>query len=331
MKSIISAGVLSLVFATGFSQEVSPRPITAEEYDKAKAFVVKDLDKDTYVKVGSDYVLDRYEMRKPYFITGDDGLKKRIDLYKLIAKDGMQELGTQIFYTNEKGKQFVAVQPNFTAPAKVWEKYFEDIHAIDKIEKNFVLKLSYILSKEMSFQLYKSINNGKDMKEESGTYGTDICFPGTQSVAMADGSAKFLKDIKEGDEVITVDPVSQKPQTVKVKQLVSHEAQNYAITTLVVLRATESAKANSIEIQLQAKLVEATPNHPVLTGTNTRKKIGEVAIGDAILCADKETGTYSSYVVFNKLEKAGGVQQVYNMELDGGSTAVMNEVMVLQK
>ena len=92
-------------------------------------------------------MLDRYEMRKPYIITGDDGLKKRIDLYKLISKNGMQELGTQIFYTNEKGKQFVAIQPNFTANPKVWEKYFEDIHAIDKIEKNFVLKLSYILIK----------------------------------------------------------------------------------------------------------------------------------------------------------------------------------------
>ncbi len=323
--------MLSLAFATCFSQEVSPRPITAEEYDKAKAFVVKDLDKDTYVKFGSDYVLDRYEMRKPYFITGDDGLKKRIDLYKLIAKDGMQELGTQIFYTNEKGKQYVAVQPNFTAPAKVWEKYFEDIHAIDKVEKNFVLKLSYILSKEMSFQLYKSINNGKDMKEESGTYGTDICFPGTQSVSMADGSVKPLKDIKAGDKVISVDPVSQKSATVNVKQLVSHDAQNYAITSLVVLRATEVANERGVDIHLQVKLVEATPNHPVLTGNNTRKRIGDVAIGDELLCADKNTGTYSNYIVFNKLEKAGGVQRVYNMELDGGSTAVMNEVMVLQK
>ena len=130
-----------------------PRPITMAEYDKAKSYLIKDLDKETYAKFDNKYILDRYEMRKPYFITGDDGLKKRMDLYKLIAKDSMQELGTMIFYTNEKGKVYTALQPNFTADGKVWEKYFEDIHTIDKEEKNFVLKLSYILSKEMSFQL----------------------------------------------------------------------------------------------------------------------------------------------------------------------------------
>ena len=189
-------------------------------------------------------MLDRYEMRKPYFITGDDGLKKRIDLYKLISKDGMQELGTQIFYTNEKGKQYVAIQPNFTANPKVWEKYFEDIHTIDKVEKNFVLKLSYILSKEMSFQLYKSMNNGKDMKEEAGTYGTDICFPGTQAVAMADGSSRLLSEIKAGDQVITIDPLTKKTVVAGVSKLISHEAKNYAITTLLVVNAQESVTEN---------------------------------------------------------------------------------------
>src|SRR5688572_4463014 len=77
---------------------VKPRPISMVEYDKAKSFTIKDLDKDTYAKFDNKYILDRYEMRKPYFVTGDDGLKKRIDLYKLVAKDSMQELGTMIFY-----------------------------------------------------------------------------------------------------------------------------------------------------------------------------------------------------------------------------------------
>ncbi len=152
------------------------RPLTMAEYQKAKSFAIKDLDTETYVKFENAYILDRYEARKPYFITGDDGLKKRMDLYKLLSKEGMQELGTMVFYTNEKGKQYKAVLPNFTADGKVWEKYFEDIHAIDKEEKNFVLKLSYILSKELSFQQYKALNQGKDLKAESATYGNDICF-----------------------------------------------------------------------------------------------------------------------------------------------------------
>ena len=333
MKTTILSGLMCLILSSVIAQDAGPvtRPITMEEYDQAKTYSVKDLDKDTYVKIGADYVLDRYEMRKPYFITGDDGLKKRIDLYKLISKKDKQELGTQIFYTNEKGKQFVALQPNFTAPSKVWEKYFEDIHAIDKTEKNFVLKLSYILSKEMSFQLYKSMNNGKDLKEESGTYGTDICFPGTQTVAMADGTTRILSEIKTGDKVITVDPYTKRPLAVKVSRLVTHEAKNYAITTLLVVKGSEVITAAGVHVKLQAKLIEATPNHPILTSSNIRKKIGEVMIGDNILCADAQTSHYDLYTVVNKMEKAGGVQKVFNMELEGGSTAVLNEVMVLQK
>jgi hypothetical protein len=330
MKRIFIAACALLATFSLIAQEPAPRAITMEEYDKAKAFVVKDLDKDTYVKIGTDYVLDRYEMRKPYFITGDDGLKKRIDLYKLIAKNGMQELGTQIFYTNEKGKQFVAIQPNFTASQKVWEKYFEDIHGIDKVEKNFVLKLSYILSKEMSFQLYKSLNNGKDMKEESGTYGTDICFPGTQAVAMADGTTKLLREIKSGDMVVTVDPVTKRSAAVSVTALVSHEEKNYAITTLVAIHSSEESKAEGLYVKLATRLIQATPNHPVLTSANMRKRIGDVIIGEKIVCSAK-SGDYMEYTVINKIEKAGGRQQVYNMTLAGGTTAVLNEVMVLQK
>lgn len=330
-KSILFSAILVASTILTVGQDVTPRPITMDEYEKAKSFTVKDLDKDTYVKFGSDYVLDRYEMRKPYVITGDDGLKKRIDLYKLISKDGMQELGTQIFYTNEKGKQFVAIQPNFTANPKVWEKYFEDIHAIDKVEKNFVLKLSYILSKEMSFQLYKSMNNGKDMKDEAGTYGTDICFPGSQLVAMADGSSRLLSDIRTGDKVLTVDPLTKKPVVAGVSKLISHEAKNYAITTLLVVNARESESNNVVNVFLQVKMIEATPNHPMLTSKNVQKKMGEILIGESVLCANRITNQFEQYQVINKIEKAGGMQKVYNMELDGGTTAVLNEIIVMQK
>ena len=330
-KTIIFSALVFAATTISVAQDVTPRPMTMEEYEKAKTYIVKDLDKDTYVKFGPDYVLDRYEMRKPYVITGDDGLKKRIDLYKLISKDGMQELGTQIFYTNEKGKQFVAIQPNFTANSKVWEKYFEDIHAIDKVEKNFVLKLSYILSKEMSFQLYKSMNNGKDMKEEAGTYGTDICFPGTQAVAMADGSSRLLSEIRAGDQVITIDPLTKKTVVAGVSKLISHEAKNYAITTLLVVNAKETVSNTVVYVALHAKTIEATPNHPMLTTEYVKKKMGDILIGESVICTNSITNEFEHYKVINKIEKAAGIQKVYNMELDKGTTAVLNEVMVLQK
>ncbi|MBC7650587.1 MAG: hypothetical protein H7101_02430, partial [Deinococcales bacterium] len=247
MKRIFLSGFTALfAIITIFGQDAKPivRPLTMVEYQKAKTYIITDLDKDTYVKFDNTYILDRYDAKKPYFITGDDGLKKRMDLYKFIAKEGMQELGLMVFYTTEKGKVYKALLPNYTADGKVWEKYFEDIHAIDKIEQNFVLKLSYVLSKEMGYQLYKAMNQGKDVSKDAGTYGSDICFPGNDEVTMADGSKKLLKNIQQGDEVLTVDIATNKSIAVKVQSLTAHKAKNYAITTLLLIKASTTNTAN---------------------------------------------------------------------------------------
>jgi hypothetical protein len=317
--------ILSLLFACiTFQLSAQTRPMRTEEYEKCKTFTVKDLDKDTYVKFNNAYVLDRYEMRKPYIITGDDNLKKRIDLYRLVAKDSMLDIGTIIFYTNESGKLFTAVMPIFNSNADIWNKYFEDIHAIEKEEKNFVLKLSYVLSKEFSFQLYKAINGGKDLKTESGTYGTDICFPGDQLVTLANGAQKTLQNIVPGDKITSLNGI------VTVKKLVVHTPKNYAITQLLVMNADEKEEENMHLVTLSGKVLKATPNHPVLTATG-KKPIGEVTTGDQLLCMDENTKTLRTYIVVNKTEAAGGLQPVYNLVTDAGNTFIMNEVMVLQK
>lgn len=311
-------------------KDVNPRPITPEEYDKTHGFTVKDLDNDTYVKIDNAYILDRYEMRKPYFITGDDGLKKRIDLYKLVAKDGLQELGLMIYYTNEKGKRYSVCLPNFTASGKVWEKYFEDIHAIDKEEKNFVLKLSYVLSKEVGFQLYKSLNSDKDLAAESATYGNDICFPGDQDVVLAGGVKKLIRDIQPGDQVIAVDPATKKSTTITVKKLVVHEAKNYAVTRLVLVHATEKENKNSKEVLLAHKLLEATPNHPMYTLDGVTKA-GDLQPGNHLFYFDEKSGQEVLYTVMRKTNYAGGNQQVYNIEATSGSNFLINNIMVMQK
>ncbi|AMR32601.1 hypothetical protein A0256_14800 [Mucilaginibacter sp. PAMC 26640] len=300
------------------------------EYTKGKTYAIADLDKDTYVKFDNAYVLDRYESRKPYFITGSDNLKKRIDLYKFIAKEGMQEIGTMVFYTSETGKKYQALVPDFTADAKVWAAYFQDIDDINKVEKNFILKLSYVLSKELSFQQYKVLNNGKDMKEESATYGNDICFPGDELVTMSNGSKKLLKDVKSGDEVITIDPLTRKSSATRVKELTVHAAKNYALTRLVLISAKENNTISAIGVILRAKVLQATPNHPMATKEG-RLKIGDINIGQQVLCLNEQTGKYEAYTVLQKNELAGGVQNVYNIVAEKGSTILMNGVMVLQK
>ena len=327
MRRLLLVASAVCFFYPSFSQTVNPRPLSMDEYNKAKTYTVKDLDNDTYVKFDNAYVLDRYRA-KPYFITGDDGNKKRMDLYNLVAKDGLQNIGLLVFYTNEKGKQYEALVPDQTADGKVWEHYFEDIHAIDKQEPNFVLKLSYVLSKELANQVYKNIN-GKSAKDESGTYGSDICFPGTDLVTMANGSQKILENVKSGDEVVSIDPKTKQTAVVKVEKLAVHEAKNYALTRLVLIDAIpESADKNSI--RLSAKVLEATPNHPMTTISGS-KKIGETETGEQVLCYNEAKKSFETYTILEKTEKPGGVQKVYNIVAGGGSTLMMNGVMVMQK
>lgn len=330
-RCFATALIVLLCFSRSLAQStavINPRPLTAEEYKKAKTFKVNDLDKDTYVKFENKYVLDRYEMRKPYFVTGDDGKRKRIDLYKLYSRDSMQEIGLVIYYTSETGKFYTAVQPCSNSDAAIWNDYFEDIHAIDKEEKNFVLKLSYVLSKEMSFQLYKSLN--KNVLVDNGTYGTDICFPGDEWVTMADGSKKYMQQIKSGDKILTIDPLTKISKAAVVKGLAEHVSENYAITRLLLTSISETETGNSINVSISSKIIEATPNHPVQT-IHSKKKIGEIITGDEIICFDENSNSFKTYTVQYKTEIADKNQKVYNVVAENGETIIINNVMVLQK
>jgi hypothetical protein len=320
-----------LISVVAYAQDVpNPRPLKMDEYEKAKTFTIKNLDEETYAKFENTYILDRYELRKPYFITGDDGLKKRIDLYNFIAKEGMQQLGILIFYTNEKNTLYKALLPNFTADAKVWEKYFEDIHAIDKIEKNFVLKLSYVLSKEMGYQVYKGLNQGKDLAKESATYGNDICFPGDQEVSLSDGTTKLLSMLNAGDKIMTVDASANLPVTITVEKVIAHEAKNYALTKLTLIRATETSGLSGINVRLSARTLKATPNHPMRTESGD-KAMGLIDNEEKVLCFDELTGNFEYFTVVNKTEVVEGVQKVYSIEGKSEGPVLMNGVMVLQK
>ena len=324
-KFLFAAGVLLAATFSAYAQDTTAsRALTMAEYQKAKTFSVGDPDKDTYVKIENTYILDHNGFGKPYFITGDDGKKKRIDLYKLILKDGRIELGTIIFYTTESGKRYTACMPGFKADPAIWNKYFEDIHAIEKEEAFFVLKLSYVLSKELGFQLYRAAQpgNGTAISREAGTYGNDICFPGDMEVSMADGSKKSLSAVKAGDAVVTVDPVTRTARTVVVRELTVHAAKNYAITRLTLLSVLETGDR---EVVLSTRELEATPNHPMGGGVTA----GQLKIGDRVLCTDGSD--YRWFMVWDKTEGAGGTQPVYNIVADGGSTLVLNGVMVMQK
>jgi hypothetical protein len=114
---------------------------------------------------------------------------------------------------------------------------------------------------------------------------------------------------------------------VKVGALTVHAAKNYAITRLTLLSAVKKGER---EVLLSSRVLKATPNHPMVTVAG-EKKAGELKEGDKVFCPDGKTGRYTEFTVWDKTETAGGMQPVYNIVAGGGSTFIMNGVMVLQK
>ena len=184
-----------------------------------------------------------------------------------------------------------------------------------------------MLSREFSFQLYKAMNAGKDVKAAAGTYGTDICFPGDEEVMLADGSKKMLKEIVPGDRIVSLDAETRKTSVMKVKELVVHEEKNYAITRLLAVHVDAVDREDVHVVRISGKVLEATPNHPVQTSAG-KKQMGEVNDGEELLCMDEGSGKVKGYVVVSKTEQAGGMQAVYNIVAEGAGTFMMNDVMV---
>jgi len=116
-------------------------------------------------------------------------------------------------------------------PAETYGKNISGIFiAIDTEEKNFALKLSYVLSRQLGVQLYKAANQGKSISKDNGTYGNDICFPGDMRVEMADGSTRPIGEVRAGDEILTVESRHAKNDPGESEGIDGHmPVKNYAI------------------------------------------------------------------------------------------------------
>jgi hypothetical protein len=129
--------------------------------------------------------------------------------------------------------------------------------------------------------------------------------------------------------VITVNSQTKITSAVRVKELTTHDAKNYALTSLVLIAADSRQVPAGTEIHFSTKVLRATPNHPMMTREGNRK-IGEVREGQEVLCLNEVTGKYDVYQIWKKEEHAGGTQQVYNIVAEGGNIFVVKGVVVMQ-
>lgn len=322
---------IALIFTlhTTFAQDDALRGMTQEEYALAKTVQVDDLDNDTYVKIGEgDYVLDRYDMKPPYFITGDSGIKKRIDVYKMLDRESMGELGLVVYFTNTEAEEtFNLVIPNMASKGDVWNMYFDDIHQYDREEGDVALKMSYVLSKEVAYLMQKS--SGVDMSamdQDNSDY--DFCFAADALVTMADGSEKMISEIEIGDIVLTLDQGISKP--VKVEGIDTHQKAEISLAKAVLFPLENiTASLAGADLNITATELVATANHPVLTADG-KKALGELQTGDVLLKYDAHSGQSVKYKVHFVAPIYDTVSKVYNLDVDGDSYLI-NQVLVLEK
>lgn len=325
---LLSVLFLAIGINFGYAQEEPARGMTAEEYEIAKSIEVEDLDNDTYVKIGEgDYVIDRYEMKPPYFITGDSGIKKRLDIYKLIEREGMGDLGLIVFFTNTEEKEtFNLVIPNMATTGDVWNMYFDDIHQHDREENDVALKMSYILSKEVAYLMQKS--SGVDMSamdQDNADY--DFCFAPSAIVTMAEGSNKLISEVKVGDQVLTL--VGKDLVSVKVEGIETHQKKNILLSEAILypLQRVSASIGSEMLTNTPTSLI-ATPNHPIMTSEG-KKSIENMTIGDIVTVFDAQTQEAVDYKVY-LVKPTNSVEKVYNLQVEGESYLV-NNVLVLEK
>ncbi|MBD0260429.1 MAG: hypothetical protein ICV83_32330, partial [Cytophagales bacterium] len=261
--ALLLFGFAPAAFHPAGAQEKA-RGLTLEEYKKAKAFTVNDLDNDTYVKFDNAYVLDRYEMRPPYVFKYSDGIERRIYLYRLLDNKTKASLGmTAIYFTPGDGKKMHVCIPNPQAEKAVWAQYIDDLKEHTAAEKGFGSAFAYVTSRELA----ALVGGGTGATAVSaGKTDFDVCFPAFARVTLADGTEKAIADVRPGDRVASYDAVTGTLQTAVVQAVQVHDRQPYLVQS-VVLTTTDLFASREGHRPGTQLVLQATPNHPVWTPT----------------------------------------------------------------
>jgi hypothetical protein len=317
MKKLLLSLCPLLLALSLSAQDAEKRPITAAEYDAAKKLTVKNLEKDSYVKAGS-FILDR--SGDPFVFKFSDGTERRVYLYKLFETEKMAELGLFVIYTTPKdGKLRAFPVPSPDAPGDVWGKYIDDLKYGEDAMKG--------MASCVAFALTKSGVGGTPVAAKEGEK-IEYCFPATVQVTLADGRQKVITEVRAGDRLRSIDPVTKDhSETVVLKPQV-HRGQAFSLTRVRLIDPAAQVTA-STQSGFDLRELEATANHPVLTSTG-KKALGEVRVGEELFLMDAATQVLRAYRVFTVQPSYRRVEEVYNLITDR-PTYVINGVVVFAK
>lgn len=293
------------------AQDIKPGPITAAQVTSAKALVIKNLEKDTYLKADG-LVFDRDDDKAPYVFKFSDGVERRIYLFRIVQPDEMKQLGTlAVFTTPQNGNMQKICIPSPVSDKAVWGQYIDDLKDGDKQANGLAVCLAFVLSKEFGGGTPAGSTTSAE-KEKN-----EFCFPADAWVRMADGMEKQISEIKTGERL--AGPDGNPVQSVQI-----HEGRFTLTSVWVQPLAPVWASRESTHPLIQ---IEATANHPVLTPMG-RRTLGGSNPGDFVFVED--AGTYQLAQVTSVLPNSRTVDRVYNLMTERGLYEV-NGVVVLDK
>ena len=309
------------------AQTAATASMTVEQLKAVKAIKIANLDKDTYFKSGG-FILDRYEERPAYVFNYTDGITRKIYLYKIFTVEDTKELGLLAIYKNEKsGEVKPFVIPGASADRKAWDAYIDDLKYVGEKEPGLMSTLTFVLSREMAGLLSggagKSDEGGAKKKEEY-----NFCFAPDAPVTMADGSSKKISEVIAGDNVLGYDAKTKTLAPTSVTRIDTHANREFALTGVWLVSVSELT-ADSRPLLTAPVLLEATPNHPVLTSAG-KKALGDVKTGELLYRYDAMTNGVMAYKVVQTEKAVRSVTAVYNLATASGGYLV-GDVVVLDK
>ncbi|GAA4432413.1 hypothetical protein GCM10023188_20950 [Pontibacter saemangeumensis] len=324
---VLAVGLAAVAAPDSFGQEEAA-PLTLEDYKKFTSYKMEKPEEETYAKIEGTYILDREA--KPYVFNYSDGIERKIYFYKMLKGAAREEVGTMAIYATPKsGKMIKVCIPGAKADKKVWDYYIDELKLNGEQEKGFLSTLAFVLSREYSREHANAGKGTSTVAKEDGDY--DFCFPAGALVALADGSARPIEQVKAGDKVVAFDAASQSRRGTTVTAVQAHYKEAGIGITKLVLLPTEEVYASAGAWAPAAPIeIEATGNHPLYTKEG-RKEMRQIAEGDILYHFDSSRHGFREYKVVAKIEQDGQlVKRVYNLETEAGSYLV-NGTVVLDK
>lgn len=124
------------------------------------------------------------------------------------------------------------------------------------------------------------------------------CFLPDSEILKSDGTKKFIRNIRRGDELLAYSPEGKIVHT-KVKEIIRHKVDDY------ILLKTASVT------------IKATAEHPFYTGNGTFKTLEVLKPGDTIFAWDGQTLSRQRIVSLEKIHKR---VRVFNLQTDNPHT-----------